>query len=106
MDKSVLQKEEITQDELFEAIQNGLIAQQNVVFVGITLKDIDTNLFAQMRYNPFEMQQMPKETIFIFYCDTGKETLENLKHYKAKLPSYRCYSLRGGRGYWRPNKPL
>lgn len=106
MEPSVFTKDEITQDELFEAVQSGKIKQEDVVLAGITLKDIDTKLFTQMRYNPYEMRQMPKEKIFIFYCDTGKETLENLKYYKEKLPEHRCYSLRGGRGYWRPYRSL
>lgn len=104
--QSLKNKEEITQDELFEQIQKGDIAKEDVLLVAISLKDIDTNLFEQMRYNPYEMQKMPTDKLFVFFCDTGKDTKENLNFYKQKLPQHTCISLKGGRGYWRPNKSL
>lgn len=54
-------------------------------------------------YNPYELKQQPKGSVFVFYCDTGKATLNRLKEYKEKFPDYVCISLRGGRGYWRKN---
>jgi len=54
-------------------------------------------------FNPYEMQQYPKGSVFVFYCDTGKATMDRLKEYKAKFPNYHCISLKGGRGYWRKN---
>jgi len=54
-------------------------------------------------FNPYEMQQYPKGSVFVFYCDTGKATMDRLKEYKAKFPDYHCISLKGGRGYWRKN---
>ena len=57
-------------------------------------------------YNPYEMQNYPKGTIFVFYCDTGKSTPDRLQEYKEKFPSHVCISLKGGRGYWRKNMML
>ncbi len=57
-------------------------------------------------YNPFELQQLPKGSVFVFYCDTGKATKERLSFYRSKLPDYHCVSLKGGRGYFRPNLRL
>lgn len=54
-------------------------------------------------YNPFELKNEPKGSIFVFYCDTGKATLNRLSEYKAKFPDHICISLKGGRGYWRKN---
>ncbi len=52
-------------------------------------------------YNPFELKNYPKDTVFVFYCDTGKSTRERLNEYQKKFPDKKCISLRGGRGYWR-----
>ena len=57
-------------------------------------------------YNPYELKQHPKGSVFVFYCDTGKATLERLKEYKERFPDYHCVSLKGGRGYWRKNMML
>lgn len=54
-------------------------------------------------YNPYELSKEPKGTVFVFYCDSGKATLNRLKEYKKKFPDYHCISLKGGRGYWRKN---
>ncbi|MDD5400616.1 MAG: hypothetical protein PHQ93_05445 [Sulfurimonas sp.] len=54
-------------------------------------------------YNPYELQKEPKGSVFVFYCDSGKSTLERLKEYKNKFPLHHCISLKGGRGYWRIN---
>jgi len=54
-------------------------------------------------YNPYEMKKFPEGTIFVFYCDTGKATLDRLDEYKEKFSTYICISLKGGRGYWRKN---
>ncbi len=53
-------------------------------------------------YNPVELKNAPKGSYFVFYCDTGKASLERLAEYKTKFPDHHCVSLRGGRGYWRP----
>ena len=52
-------------------------------------------------YNPYELQAYPKGTVFVFYCDTGKSTMERLDEFQRKFPDKECVSLRGGRGYWR-----
>ena len=57
-------------------------------------------------YNPYELQQEPEGSVFVFYCDTGKATFDRLKEYRAKFPKHHCLSLRGGRGYWRKNMQL
>jgi len=54
-------------------------------------------------YNPYEMREYPKGSIFVFYCDTGKATSDRLDEYKEKFPDHICISLKGGRGYWRKN---
>ncbi|MDD5372874.1 MAG: hypothetical protein PHO62_05550 [Sulfurimonas sp.] len=56
-----------------------------------------------MVYNPYELQNEPQGSVFVFYCDSGKSTLERLKEYKKKFPLHHCISLKGGRGYWRIN---
>lgn len=57
-------------------------------------------------YNPYELQQQPEGSVFVFYCDTGKGTLERLKEFRTKFPKQYCISLRGGRGYWRKNMQI
>jgi len=57
-------------------------------------------------YNPYELKSYPEGSVFVFYCDTGKATLERLKEYKERFPNYHCISLKGGRGYWRKNMQL
>jgi hypothetical protein len=57
-------------------------------------------------YNPYELQQEPEGSVFVFYCDTGKATMDRLEEYRKKFPKQHCVSLRGGRGYWRKNMQL
>lgn len=52
-------------------------------------------------YNPYELEKYPKGTVLVFYCDTGKMTMERLTYYRNRFPGKVCISLRGGRGYWR-----
>ena len=54
-------------------------------------------------YDPYELQQYKEGTVFVFYCDTGKASLNRLQEYKKKFPNHPCISLKGGRGYWRVN---
>ena len=54
-------------------------------------------------YNPHQLKNYKDGTVFVFYCDSGKATLDRLKEYKEKFPNYHCISLKGGRGYWRKN---
>jgi len=57
-------------------------------------------------YNPYELKRYKEGSVFVFYCDTGKATLDRLKEYKQKFPQYHCVSLKGGRGYWRKNMQI
>jgi len=54
-------------------------------------------------YNPHELKNYPKGTVFVFYCDTG---IDRLDEYQKRFPENPCISLRGGRGYWRKNMEL
>ena len=57
-------------------------------------------------YNPYELKKYKDGSVFVFYCDTGKATLDRLKEYQEKFPTMHCISLKGGRGYWRKNMQL
>ena len=57
-------------------------------------------------YNPYEMKKYPDGSVFVFYCDSGKATLDRIQEYKKKFPNHHCISLKGGRGYWRKNMML
>jgi hypothetical protein len=57
-------------------------------------------------YNPYKLKNEPKGSVFVFYCDTGKSTLNRLDEFKVKFPDHICISLKGGRGYWRKNMTL
>jgi hypothetical protein len=72
-----------------------------VVLVDTILSPIDKA--DTIIYNPYEMKKYPDGTVFVFYCDSGKATLERLKEYREKFPNHSCVSLKGGRGYWRKN---
>lgn len=100
----MFEKNEWTQQELYkytkELDQKGI----KVVLIDTILKPLEK--IDTITYNPYEMQEYPKGTVFVFYCDTGKTTKERLSFYKKKFPDYICISLRGGRGYWRPNYQL
>jgi len=76
--------------------------------VGIKVILIDTILSPIEKadtvvYNPHELKNEPEGTVFVFYCDSGKATLNRLTEYKEKFPLHHCISLKGGRGYWRKN---
>ena len=93
--------DEWTQEEY---LANKIILEKN----GIKVLLIDTILSPiekanSVVYNPFELKNEPKGSVFVFYCDSGKSTLNRLREYKAKFPDHICISLRGGRGYWRKN---
>jgi peptidase E len=97
-------KDEWTQKEFLE---NKKILEEKgieVILIDTILKPIDN--IKTMTYNPFEMELLPENSVFVFYCDTGKTTKERLEYYKKKFPSHKCVSLRGGRAYFRPNYQL
>ena len=57
-------------------------------------------------YNPYELKNHPDGSVFVFYCDTGKATMDRLNEYQEKFPTMHCISLKGGRGYWRKNMQI
>jgi hypothetical protein len=94
-------KKEWTQKELY--IHSNELKKNNikVILVDTILKPLEG--IETITYNPFELKKFPKGTVFVFYCDTGKTTSERLSSFQSKFPDNPCISLRGGRGYWRPN---
>ncbi len=52
-------------------------------------------------YNPVELKEEAEGSVFVFYCDSGKATMNRLEEYKRRFPAQHCISLKGGRGYWR-----
>jgi len=72
-----------------------------VILIDTILKPIDR--IKTVTYSPPILKQEPEGSVFVFYCDTGKATMDRLKEYKEKFPSHVCISLKGGRGYWRKN---
>jgi len=54
-------------------------------------------------YSPPLLKEEKNGTVFVFYCDSGKATLNRLNEYKERFPNNPCISLKGGRGYWRVN---
>ena len=90
-----------------EFLQNKKILEKD----GVKVLLIDTILSPIQKantivYNPYELQNEVEGTVFVFYCDSGKATLDRLKEYKEKFPNQVCISLKGGRGYWRKNMML
>ena len=73
----------------------------DVILIDTILSPIDK---AQtITYNPYELKQYKEGTVFVFYCDSGKASLNRLNEYKAKFPNNPCVSLKDGRSYWRVN---
>lgn len=97
----MLSKDEWTQKEFLENKKNLEETGVEVVLVDTILKPISSE--KTVIYNPFELKLYEKGTVFVFYCDTGKNTKERLEYYKKKFPDYICKSLKGGRGYYRTN---
>ncbi|MCP4969508.1 MAG: hypothetical protein GY932_02795 [Arcobacter sp.] len=100
----MFEKDEWTQQELFKYSKELEKKNVKVVLIDTILKPIE--YIETITYNPYEMLKMPNNSVFVFYCDTGKTTKERLNYYRKKFPEYKCISLRGGRGYWRPNYQL
>jgi len=95
---------EWTQKEFLQNKKKLEQAGVSVVLVDTILSPIEKA--DTITYNPYELKQYPKGSVFVFYCDTGKATLDRLQEYKQKFPEYHCISLKGGRGYWRKNMML
>lgn len=101
MNSNDKEDDEWTQQELYKNIKRYEKEGIKVVLIDTILKPLEN--IKTMVYNPFEMKNFPKGSVFVFYCDTGKSTKERLEYFKNRFPDYKCVSLRGGRGYWRPN---
>ncbi len=99
----MFEKEEWNQKKFLEYKKQLEKDDIEVLLVDTILKPIKGAEGFTITYNPFEMKNYKEGTIFVFYCDTGKSSLERLPFYKSKLPEYKCISLRGGRAYWRSN---
>jgi hypothetical protein len=95
---------EWTQKEFLQNKQQLQKEGVDVILVDTILSPIEKA--ETITYNPYEMKRYPKGSVFVFYCDTGKATLNRLKEYTEKFPEYHCVSLKGGRGYWRKNMML
>ena len=95
---------EWTQKEFLENKRQLEKEGKSVVLVDTILAPIDKA--DTITYNPYELKNYPEGSVFVFYCDTGKATLDRLKEYKEKFPKHHCISLKGGRGYWRKNMQL
>ncbi|MDM5270807.1 hypothetical protein PGH07_01295 [Sulfurovum sp. zt1-1] len=94
-----MNKKEWTQEEyLIHKKHNEENGIQTILVdtVNVPIDGMDTVL-----YNPYELQSYPEGTVLVFYCDTGKTTMERLEEYQKRFPGKECISLRGGRGYWR-----
>lgn len=94
-----MQKKEWSQEEYLQ--QKAMNMQKGIQTVLIDTINTPIEGTETVLYNPFELKEYPKDTVFVFYCDTGKSTRERLEEYQKKFPDKRCISLRGGRGYWR-----
>ncbi len=92
---------EWTQKEFLQNRQKLQKEGVDVVLVDTILSPIEKA--QSITYNPYELQKYPKGSVFVFYCDTGKATLDRLNEYKKRFPHHHCISLKGGRGYWRKN---
>ena len=97
-------KDEWTQEEFLRAKKEFAKEGKEVVLVDTILSKIDKT--DCVTYNPYELKNYPKGSIFVFYCDTGKETKERLGEFREKFPDHVCISLKGGRGYWRKNMEI
>lgn len=97
-------KDEWTQEEFLKNKKQLEKEGVEVVLVDTILSPIEKA--KTITYNPYELKQYPKGSVFVFYCDTGKSTKERLNEFRAKFPDHHCVSLKGGRGYWRVNMQL
>lgn len=91
--------DEWTQEEF---LRNKIVLEKE----GIKVLLIDTILSPiahanTVTYNPVELKEEAAGSIFVFYCDSGKATMNRLEEYRKKFPEQHCISLKGGRGYWR-----
>ena len=75
-------KDEWTQKEFLQNKRELEKKGIKVILIDTILKPIDH--IETMVYNPFLMQQFPENSVFVFYCDTGKTTKERRRGEKSK----------------------
>jgi len=97
----VLYPDEWTQKEFLTNKKSLQKEGVDVVLVDTILAPIEKA--DTVTYNKYTLQEYKEGTVFVFYCDTGKASLNRLKEYKERFPNNPCISLKGGRGYWRVN---
>lgn len=93
--------DEWTQQEYLENKKTLEAQGIKVLLIDTILSPIDG--VETVLYNPPLLEKEPYGTVFVFYCDTGKATLNRLSEYKKRFPNHHCISLKGGRGYYRKN---
>ena len=96
--------DEWTQKEYLENKRDLKKENIEVILIDTILSPIEKA--KSVTYNRHEFKNYPDGTVFVFYCDTGKATLDRLKEYQSRFPNNPCVSLKGGRGYWRKNMML
>jgi len=94
-----MQKKEWSQEEYLENKHHNEINGIQTLLIDTINNPIEGT--QTVLYNPYELRNYPKDSVFVFYCDTGKSTRERLHEFQKKFPDKQCISLRGGRGYWR-----
>lgn len=94
-----MQKQEWTQNEYLQKKKE--CGQKGIQIILVDTVNAPIEGMDTVLYNPYELQAYPEGTVFVFYCDTGKSTMERLEEYQRRFPDKECISLRGGRGYWR-----
>jgi hypothetical protein len=95
---------EWTQKEFLENREKLAKEGVEVVLIDTILSPIEK--VDTLVYNPYALKNYKEGTVFVFYCDTGKATMDRLSEYREKFPLHHCISLKGGRGYWRKNMQL
>ena len=84
-------KDEWTQQEFLKNKKALEAKNIKVILIDTILKPIAN--IETMVYNPPLMQQFPENSVFVFYCDTGKTTKERLEYYKKKHSCIKGYGF-------------
>jgi hypothetical protein len=97
----MLYPDEWTQEEYLRAKKKLQKQGISLVMVDTILSPIDKE--NSILYNPYELKKYKEGSVFVFYCESGKNTKERLNEYKKRFPKHHCISLYGGKAYWRKN---
>lgn len=108
MNEDIFKNDEWTQEELLNYQKSLKEEGVEIVLVDTVLRPINSSEVKCERYNPYELlaKYDKEKTVFVLYCDTGKSTKERISYFRSKLDGFKVVSLKGGRGYWRPNFKL